>query len=97
MSGGENWQVGDLALCIKKPRHSPGIKQGGVYAVSAVWPFRDWTGEIGLEFAGVGGGPEVPGFHNAFAASRFRKVTPPKADEFDLEVIEAMKSGRVSA
>jgi len=85
VSGGDDWQVGDLALCIKLGpwRDVIGPKCGEVRAVRGVG--RDPIG-VGLWLEGYPGKLRSDGF----SASRFRKITPPKADEFDREVIDLM-------
>ena len=85
-----DWQKGDLALCVKTPNCvSALVRAGGLYTVSKVSGFRDVLGEIGLAFEGMSL-PHINGHDPYCAASRFRKVTPPKADQFDREVIEQM-------
>ncbi|MXO67771.1 hypothetical protein GRI72_02850 [Altererythrobacter marinus] len=80
-----DWQRGDLALCVDdKPspllgRH-PAIK-GRIYTVASV-VIAD---SLGLTFEEIDH-PNALGYY----AHRFRKVTPPKADEFDREVIDLM-------
>ena len=88
MSGGDNWQAGDLALCVKaptRPGHDGLTVPGRIYEVSGVW--RDIANSLVLGFVGVAEKGDNFCGHLAF---RFRKVTPPKADEFDREVIDLM-------
>lgn len=47
-----------------------------------------------LRFVGVGDGQSE---RDWFYAARFRKITPPEADAFDREVIEAMRPAKVTA
>ncbi len=85
----DDWQIGDLALCVKVGQwkrygtntvdEAP-IRCGGVYVVRAIGTF---DGHRILWLEGIGG--ELTG--SAFIASRFRKITPPEADEFDRETI----------
>ena len=82
------WQKGDLALCIhfgawflygnSEPVDTP-VKAGKVFTVVGVVPLGD---TIYLTLAGV---------QRHHYAPWFRKITPEKPDEFDREVIEAMK------
>lgn len=87
-----DWQIGDLALCVKlgpwmhtlsgdMTIQDP-VKGGGVYTVS-------WVGEQDsatiLWFEGCGNTGD-----DCYFASRFRKITPPAADEFDRETIALM-------
>lgn len=94
----DDWQPGDLALCIKcgpwerwdggSEGPQTDIRSGGIYRVRKT---GTWEGSVILWF------DEHPGnwFDDAFAASRFRKVTPPEADEFDREVIEHMTNAPI--
>lgn len=84
------WQVGDLALCVKLdawvvydgpltgPEERP--EPGKIYPVAEVVsdPVR------GLHLCFVEFGTDL------FVADRFIKVTPPEADEYDREVIDLM-------
>lgn len=92
----DDWQVGDLALCIKQGKWrsvedcDEGLslrfpRLGCVYRVAGVQ--RDMKGSW-LNFDEFGGG---------FAATRFIKTTPPEADQFDREVIELMNGKPVTA
>lgn len=68
-----DWQVGDLALCI---RGGASIKAGEVHAVVSVW-------DTGLSLA-----DKVSiARRGSYKKSRFVKVTPPAADDFDRETI----------
>tara|TARA_R110002012_G_scaffold16958_23_gene64569 strand:- start:38 stop:331 length:294 start_codon:yes stop_codon:yes gene_type:complete len=97
MSG---WQKGDLALCVRDGswvNHNGGPRKGEIHKVVAIM-----TGEVGhhinphpsntcfLAFA-----PWLP--ISVFGNVNFRKVTPPKADEFDREVIDLMAGKKVVA
>lgn len=87
MSGG--WEVGDLALCIKVGAWSldgAGPATGSVCRVSAI----DRNSDDGFLYLGFEEWPDSPWGADRFRASRFRKITPPKADEFDREVIDLM-------
>lgn len=84
-----DWQVGDLALCTKlgpwlytdngELFFKDAVRCGGVYTVSRV---GEQDGATFLCFEGCGNVGD-----DCYLASRFRKVTPPKADEFDRETI----------
>lgn len=86
------WQVGDLALCVKVGPwvriasglvvESDPVRGGMVLTVRGVG-INPFDGATALWFVGVGG--DWPG--DAYCASRFIKVTPPEADEFDRETI----------
>ena len=71
MSG---WQVGDMALCVRKVGPAAtlrtGIRQGGVYAVEAVVLASD--GRLGLRFGGVRHHSRL----RAAPAYGFVKITP---------------------
>jgi hypothetical protein len=89
----DDWKVGDLALCIKQGqwqrittgiRHNKGPRCGEVCTVTGVF-VKD--GYIALALAEW---PRASGYGYGYIACRFRKVTPPEADEFDREVIDLM-------
>lgn len=80
-----DWQKGDLALCVDdkpSPLGQHPARKGRVYTVATVVFGYD---SLGLTFEEIDH-PNAVGYY----ASRFRKVTPPKADEFDREVIDLM-------
>lgn len=92
-----DWQVGDLALCIDAgptkildghrecaPKWTAGLRLGAIYEVDQVVPSRSKK-HIGLRMKECVGG----------VSTRFIKVTPPAADEFDREVIEQMNGAPV--
>ena len=82
-----DWATGDLALCIhtgpwfsdNEPIDTP-VKGGMVFTVTKVVPYNDCI-YLGLK--------NIAKFHYA---PWFRKITPGHPDEFDREVIEAMKT-----
>lgn len=89
-----DWEVGDLALCVRGGDTVYGIwtadmqvapAPGSIHLIDRV---RDFDGCLGL------GSQDWVGF---FEASRFVKVTPPAADEFDRETIELMNRKPVEA
>lgn len=92
-----DWNLGDLALCINNSKifHSGGVStgegliKGKVYgAVVSISVGSEWEDA-----------PILLTFENDYAArraSRFIKVTPDEEDEFDLEVINAMKEQYVT-
>lgn len=87
----DEWRVDDLALCISRHgRYPPEVRPGAVLTVSAV--LNDMpdviTGHEGtaLRFRDA---PDL-GPRAAYCARRFRKITPPPADAFDLEIIDLM-------
>lgn len=87
-----DWQVGDLALCIKAGPRSISFRgagqrlvvAGGVYAVEHAYvdPVVGWC--LVLE------GAHSSHITKAWQAASFRKVTPPAADDFDRETIALM-------
>lgn len=90
----DDWQVGDLALCVcggRLPINDAAIdypRTGAVYTVNhvAFAPFK--SGEnLALWFDDA---PENLHGVRVWGAGRFIKVTPPAADEFDLETIELL-------
>ena len=83
-----DWQKGDLALCVKDCSII-GVPLGSFNTVREVFEDIGLTSleiQTGLLFEGK----EFPPPYTGVAAKNFRKVTPPKADEFDREVIELM-------
>lgn len=84
------WKVGDLALCIKigewtgavsgRPWNAGSVRAGGIYTVSHIGP--GFSCPVALKFIGEPA--------RRYDARRFRKVTPPAADDFDRETIELM-------
>lgn len=97
-----DWQKGDLALCVKVGpwlfkadkgglEPSTGPNAGAVLTVSAVNFGPNGPCLVFENF------PEPKRGSRGYRASRFRKVTPPKADEFDREVIDLMNRKPVEA
>ena len=83
-----DWQVGDMALCVVGGDEVTGCVtgitqtaplQGRIFKIDRV---RIFDGILGLGCAS-----DWIGF---LCADRFRKVTPPAADEFDRETIALM-------
>lgn len=89
MSGGDNWQVGDLALCIKV---GPWTIDGCGPAPGSVSTVRDLDlfSPDGDLYLALEEWPDSRYTIERFRASRFRKITPPEADKFDREVIDLM-------
>lgn len=93
-----DWQVGDLALCVIgghiTGRGVPAYPRAGqCYKVAAVVLDEEysWSGgghELGLALADGPTNPTSP--DGDWHHSRFVKVTPPAADEFDRETIALM-------
>lgn len=99
-----DWQKGDLALCVDdgpKPwltdeqlRQLNRIKKGRVYTVTGLGRVGTRSGPTFF----IEGAPATYEHRGiGWTASRFRKVTPPKADEFDREVIDLMNRKPVEA
>lgn len=91
-----DWQVGDLALCVKPSVLATNPAQpGACYQVSGVFLWCGPNGEVvGLllnEIPNTG-----PGWRG-HAAQRFIKVTPEEADEFDRETIALLTGTPVIA
>lgn len=94
-----DWQIGDLALCVRGGKiptntaHTQYPDTGAVYTVrfAAIAEFN--FGEaLALWFEDA---PQNINGEKMWGAGRFIKVTPEEADEFDREVIELMRE-RVS-
>lgn len=84
----ENWQAGDIALCIEErgydvPAPNLNPRKGRFYTVKHTTPNPVDPDILGLAFTVA---PTV-----AFNSKYFRKVTPPAADEFDRETIALMR------
>lgn len=93
------WQKGDLALCVDA-RPSGFADERGLLVLGAIERVADvritLKGGTALYFDRFPTTSFTPaGMPRGWKASRFRKVTPPKADEFDREVIEAMTGAPV--
>lgn len=94
----DDWQIGDLALCVADrlppPRDKPTklLRVGAVYTVRSVrWSEGDQCVAIGLQEVRSRG--PLGDFH----AMVFRKVTPPAADEFDRETVRLLNGEQVPA
>ena len=107
-----DWQIGDLAQCIRNVSWIPEgtdhrADDIGTFSetfckpvTGSIYTVTD-TAVMGREQHGGDGGDVLyllcEGFLAYFDARLFRKVTPPKADEFDREVIDLMVGGKVPA
>ena len=100
-----DWQKGDLALCVDDdpcpvhPGSEGGIRKGGVYTVLEVRAVAARSGVVltGLRLDRHNPIHPVSGAEGYQNCQRFVKITPPKADEFDREVIDLMVGGKVPA
>lgn len=91
-----DWQKGDLALCVKVGPWREASGDGEILPAIMPRSGRIYTVcRIECDIHGVW--LFFIGFEDGYHHSRFRKVTPPKADEFDREVIEAMSGEEVPA
>lgn len=95
---GDDWRVGDLALCVCDdpcpiyPGSEGGIVSGGVYTVAAVMALKDVYGRenIGLQLDRhnvTHPKTGAVGYHNSY---RFRKIRPHTTDEEDRETIRLL-------
>ena len=87
----DDWQVGDLALCVNATDGSQGwagslLREGAVYTVENA-SMVCFSGEHVLVLNEV----KAPDYTEGFNVTRFIKITPPEADEFDREVIELLR------
>lgn len=91
-----DWQKGDLALCVSRIPKAPVVgarlrdddpRIGQILVVSRLGRDESW----GLWIAFDDFEP------HRYRSFRFRKVTPPKEDEFDREVIDLMNRKPVEA
>ena len=102
MSGGDDWQVGDLALCVRGgsmgqvPEDARGWPvQGRIYRVVDVVTIEFMDGpDLALE---IEGGPINNWDLPLWWHGRFRKVTPDAIDRDDAEVIAALTGEAVTA
>jgi len=96
MSAGDDWQVGDLALCVDdrppyiygghkecSPKWTDPLRKGCVYTVVKIGLGK--TGRLGLKVDPKAGG----------LASRFRKIKPLSAEEHRSAIIELANDRRV--
>lgn len=83
----DNWEAGDLALCIKSGRVT---KAGRFYTVSEVVIDR-FDNAVLLRFSGM----RYRFAHEWSGADRFRKIYPHAPDAEDLETINLLKSAPV--
>jgi hypothetical protein len=75
MSGGDDWQVGDRALCVRDLGPRVPVRKGGVYQVRKVWDaiYGPPRKAIGLDFDHYSG-------DRAIASRCFVRI-PPLTDE----------------
>lgn len=98
-----DWQVGDLALCVRGGPLPGGVphfafpRSGQVVLVELVERWPTLQSPFGTTLIFSEDLPENIGGSRCWAASRFIKVTPPEADAFDREVIEQMRGEPVEA
>lgn len=85
----DEWQVGDLALCVDASRNPSSLKEGMIYLVSGIHPPSDCpfdNGAIGLFLAGV----VIKSISGAANANRFRRIPPHTIDDEDRETIRLL-------
>ena len=101
-----DWQVGDLALCVKRiddDAYEGDLKGqpivGVTYTVTSVQTGWDYYNRpaLALGLAEIRRAPINGRQHIGYNSICFRKITPPQADAFDREVIEAMRGKPVEA
>jgi len=100
---GDDWQAGDLALCVKggchpDEKHLPPVDfpiAGKIYTVEWAGKCRFVSG-FGLALGLVDGPPNVTK-DRVWNASRFRKIRPHAPDEEDRETIELLTGVKVPA
>lgn len=95
-----DWQLGDLALCIKggpihQFEHGEWPVAGRVYPVTDLKPNWEWDdGDVDLGLMLDGAPLNGPQGWPLWWHGRFIKVTPEEADDFDREVIEQLEGVR---
>lgn len=90
----DEWQPGDLALCVRNDPQGV-IRKGGIYTVEKVRIGTEGrcNGVLGLKLAGVYAPGTTWGFYAAFG---FRKIRPHTPDEEDRETIRLLNGQPVS-
>lgn len=94
----DDWQPGDLALCIKKSGPCRKCRVDGLYRVGAVYTVSDTVGMPvwALFFVGLPRESRANGcWHIAYDASFFRKLRPHEADAEDIETIQLYRRHRL--
>ncbi len=92
----ENWEPGDLALCVLEQEDWPAeVQPGSIHTVGAVWHnIPNWHDPeelcTCLDLVGVRRMNEGTDDEASYCALAFVKIKPREADEFDREVIAAM-------
>jgi len=91
-----DWQAGDLAMCVRGGMLPDNIAMptdfpvsGRIYHVTGASIHLDSSGQMS-KFLQFSDAPANRDGTREWGASRFIKVTPPEADEFDREVIDLM-------
>lgn len=97
-----DWQPGDLALCVKGGPLLAASKAMDGFPVTGRVYRVDWAGVYQFMDGAspalwLVDGPRNYSGRRVWDMRRFRKVTPPAADEFDREVIDLMLGGKVEA
>lgn len=84
-----DWQVGDLALCVVKPKPDPGITSGWSPAVGSTYTVmevaRDMRGVVLNFFEDAAYDP-----YCGFDAFCFRKIRPDKHEDCEPEFVELL-------
>ena len=86
----EDWQIGDLAICVSPRSMHPIIKAGWIGTVSLI--VVSGTGGVGIAFYEIS-----PIGDPAFLARRFRKIHPHSQDADDAETIALLKGKGVKS
>lgn len=88
----DDWQVGDLALCVRRhSKYPPDVRPGAIFSVEAVWggcknaENRSHI-DVALDLVGV---PRMDG-EIAYWAGSFRKIRPHTPDREDAETIRLL-------
>lgn len=68
-----DWQVGDLALCVKG---ADDLKAGAVYVVLEIWVGHTFAGGFFHDWDGIGLRVGAEAEDECWLPSRFRKITP---------------------
>lgn len=89
----DDWQPGDLALCVSRHTHYPtSVVVGGAYVVAFVYTraVNADTGEEGVSLDLKGVFPRDPDGPFSLDCRRFRKLRPHIPDAEDVETLRLM-------
>lgn len=89
----DDWQPGDLALCLGHPRPRDTVRAGAIYIVIEVFDGTYENGEEGVALALAEVSTPFP--YTGFNAAYFRKIKPHTPDAEDRETIRLLNGAPV--